>query len=44
MNVVSDYAQCVGCEMEKKEKFWSELAETIESFPREESVDWNRLQ
>uniref|UniRef100_A0A3P9J4A1 Endonuclease/exonuclease/phosphatase domain-containing protein n=1 Tax=Oryzias latipes TaxID=8090 RepID=A0A3P9J4A1_ORYLA len=38
VNVVSGYAPQVGCELEVKERFWSELDEVIESFPRGERV------
>ncbi|KAK2920086.1 hypothetical protein Q8A73_002290 [Channa argus] len=33
-NVVSGYAPQVGCELEEKEKFWSELDEVMQSIPR----------
>uniref|UniRef100_A0A3B3I9A4 ribonuclease H n=1 Tax=Oryzias latipes TaxID=8090 RepID=A0A3B3I9A4_ORYLA len=38
VNVVSGYAPQVGCELEVKERFWSELDEVIQSFPRGERV------
>ncbi|KAK3519746.1 hypothetical protein QTP70_003915 [Hemibagrus guttatus] len=38
MNVVSDYAPQVGCELEEKERFWSELDEVMESIPTGERV------
>ncbi|MCJ8736038.1 hypothetical protein PDJAM_G00254200 [Pangasius djambal] len=38
LNVVSGYAPQVGCELEEKERFWSELDEVIESIPTEERV------
>ncbi|KAK3568551.1 hypothetical protein QTP86_008749 [Hemibagrus guttatus] len=38
LNVVSGYAPQVGCELEKKEKFWSELDEVMESIPTGERV------
>ncbi|MCJ8729266.1 hypothetical protein PDJAM_G00104150 [Pangasius djambal] len=38
LNVVSDYALQVGCELEEKERFWSELDEVIESIPTDERV------
>ncbi|KAK3542731.1 hypothetical protein QTP70_000088 [Hemibagrus guttatus] len=38
LNVVSGYAPLVGCELEEKERFWSELDEVIESIPTGESV------
>ena len=38
MNVVSVYALQVGCELEEKEKFWSEFDEVVESIPREDRV------
>ncbi|KAF7664357.1 hypothetical protein LDENG_00180020, partial [Lucifuga dentata] len=37
-NVVSGYAPQVGCELEEKEKFWSELDEVMQSIPRGERV------
>ncbi|MCJ8733955.1 hypothetical protein PDJAM_G00229720 [Pangasius djambal] len=38
LNVVSGYAPQVGCELEGKERFWSELDEVIESIPTGERV------
>ncbi|KAK3571406.1 hypothetical protein QTP86_010698 [Hemibagrus guttatus] len=38
LNVVSGYAPQVGCELEKKERFWSELDEVMESIPTCERV------
>ncbi|MCJ8736396.1 hypothetical protein PDJAM_G00258050 [Pangasius djambal] len=38
LNVVSGYAPQVGCEVEEKERFWSELDEVIESIPTGERV------
>ncbi|KAK2909600.1 hypothetical protein Q8A73_007315 [Channa argus] len=38
-NVMSGYAPQVGCELEEKEKFWSELDEVIQSIPREKAYD-----
>ena len=38
MNVISAYALQVGCEMEYKEDFWSELDEVVESVSKEERV------
>ncbi|MCJ8739195.1 hypothetical protein PDJAM_G00044620 [Pangasius djambal] len=38
LNVVSGYAPQVGCELEEKERFWSELDEAIESIPTGERV------
>ncbi|MCJ8749466.1 hypothetical protein PDJAM_G00176570 [Pangasius djambal] len=38
LNVVSGYAPQVGCELEEKERFWSELDEVIESMPTGERV------
>ncbi|KAK3571995.1 hypothetical protein QTP86_021348 [Hemibagrus guttatus] len=38
LNVVSGYAPQVGCELEEKERFWSELDEVIESIPTGERV------
>ncbi|KAF7640886.1 hypothetical protein LDENG_00007600, partial [Lucifuga dentata] len=37
-SVVSGYAPQVGCELEEKEKFWSELDEVMQSIPRGERV------
>ena len=37
-NVVSGYAPQVACELEKKEKFWSEENEVMQSIPRDERV------
>ncbi|KAF7651843.1 hypothetical protein LDENG_00104720, partial [Lucifuga dentata] len=37
-DVVSGYAPQVGCELEEKEKFWSELDEVMQSIPRGERV------
>ncbi|KAK2913101.1 hypothetical protein Q8A73_007214 [Channa argus] len=37
-NVVSGYAPQVGCELEEKEKFWSELDEVMQSISRGERV------
>ncbi|KAF7696116.1 hypothetical protein HF521_006210 [Silurus meridionalis] len=46
INVISAYAQQVGCEMEEKEKFWSELDEVVDGVPRKEQLvigaDFNR--
>ncbi|KAK3517257.1 hypothetical protein QTP70_001616, partial [Hemibagrus guttatus] len=46
LNVVSGYAPQVGCELEEKERFWSELDEVMESIPTDERVvigaDFNR--
>ncbi|KAK3564446.1 hypothetical protein QTP86_020385 [Hemibagrus guttatus] len=46
LNVVSGYAPQVGCELEEKERFWSELDEVMESIPTGErvviGVDFNR--
>ncbi|KAK3545522.1 hypothetical protein QTP70_007766 [Hemibagrus guttatus] len=36
LNVVSGYAPQVGCELEEKERFWSELDEVMESIPTSE--------
>ncbi|KAI5615288.1 hypothetical protein C0J50_10797 [Silurus asotus] len=36
MNVISAYAPQVGCEMEEKERFWSEFDEVVDSVPRKE--------
>ncbi|KAK3544202.1 hypothetical protein QTP86_008342 [Hemibagrus guttatus] len=38
LNVVSGYAPQVGCEVEEKERFWSELDEVMESIPTGERV------
>ncbi|KAK3507156.1 hypothetical protein QTP70_009289 [Hemibagrus guttatus] len=38
LNVVSGYAPQVGCELEEKERFWSELDEVMESIPMGEKV------
>ncbi|KAK3509028.1 hypothetical protein QTP70_018534, partial [Hemibagrus guttatus] len=38
LNVVSGYAPQVGCELEEKERFWSELDEVIESISMGERV------
>ena len=34
----SRYTPQVGCELEEKEKFWSEMDEVIESVPRNERM------
>ncbi|KAK3570239.1 hypothetical protein QTP86_017140, partial [Hemibagrus guttatus] len=38
LNVVSGYAPQVGCELEEKERFWSELDEVMESIPTGERM------
>ncbi|KAK3516211.1 hypothetical protein QTP70_006361 [Hemibagrus guttatus] len=38
LNFVSGYAPQVGCELEEKERFWSELDEVMESIPTGERV------
>ncbi|KAK3528467.1 hypothetical protein QTP70_000123 [Hemibagrus guttatus] len=38
LNVVSGYAPQVSCELEEKERFWSELDEMMESIPKGERV------
>ncbi|KAI5615035.1 hypothetical protein C0J50_10919, partial [Silurus asotus] len=38
INIISAYAPQVGCEMEKKEKFRSELDEVVEGEPRNERL------
>ncbi|KAK3572040.1 hypothetical protein QTP86_022268, partial [Hemibagrus guttatus] len=38
LNVVSGYVPQVGCELEEKESFWSELDEVMESIPTGERV------
>lgn len=37
-NVVSGYTPQVGCELEEKEKIWSDLDEVMLSIPRSERV------
>ncbi|KAF7705603.1 hypothetical protein HF521_020889, partial [Silurus meridionalis] len=36
--VISAYAPQVGCEMEEKERFWSELDEVVDGVPRKERL------
>ncbi|KAK3530488.1 hypothetical protein QTP86_024400 [Hemibagrus guttatus] len=43
LNVVSGYAPQVGCELEEKERFWSELDEVMESIPTSERVVSERI-
>ncbi|KAI5609143.1 hypothetical protein C0J50_6145, partial [Silurus asotus] len=38
IHVISAYAPQVGCEMEEKDKFWSELDEVVEGEPRKERL------
>ncbi|KAK3524670.1 hypothetical protein QTP86_000540 [Hemibagrus guttatus] len=38
LNVVGVYAPQLGCELEEKERFWSELDEMMESIPKGERV------
>ncbi|KAK3507716.1 hypothetical protein QTP70_034822 [Hemibagrus guttatus] len=38
LNVVSGYAPQVGCKLEEKERFWSELDEVMENIPMGERV------
>ncbi|KAK3568688.1 hypothetical protein QTP86_013448 [Hemibagrus guttatus] len=38
LNVVSGYAPQVGCELQEKKRFWSELDEVMESIPMGERV------
>uniref|UniRef100_A0A8C4QLM4 Endonuclease/exonuclease/phosphatase domain-containing protein n=1 Tax=Eptatretus burgeri TaxID=7764 RepID=A0A8C4QLM4_EPTBU len=38
MNVISAYAPHMGCQMEYKEDFWSELDEVVESVSKDERV------
>ncbi|KAI5094295.1 hypothetical protein C0J45_16019 [Silurus meridionalis] len=38
INVISAYALQVGCEMEEKERFWSELNEVVDGVPRKERL------
>ncbi|KAI5096408.1 hypothetical protein C0J45_13302 [Silurus meridionalis] len=46
INVISAYAPQVGCEMEEKERFWSELDDVVDGVPRKERLvigaDFNR--
>ncbi|KAI5616429.1 hypothetical protein C0J50_24009 [Silurus asotus] len=46
INVISAYAPQVGCEMEGKEKFWSDLDKMVDGVPRNERLligaDFNR--
>ncbi|KAI5091794.1 hypothetical protein C0J45_19000 [Silurus meridionalis] len=38
INVISAYGPQVGCEMEEKEKFWSELDEVLDGVPKKEQL------
>ncbi|KAI5086393.1 hypothetical protein C0J45_2227 [Silurus meridionalis] len=38
INVISAYAPQVGCEMEEKERFWSELDDVVDGLPRKERL------
>ena len=38
VTVISAYAPEVGCLMEEKDKFWTDLDEVVESIPKEERV------
>ena len=38
MTVISAYGPQVGCLMEEKDKFWTDLDEVVESIPKEERV------
>ncbi|KAI5100649.1 hypothetical protein C0J45_9635 [Silurus meridionalis] len=38
INVISVYAPQVGCEIEEKERFWSELDEVVDDVPRKEQL------
>ncbi|KAI5618310.1 hypothetical protein C0J50_22292 [Silurus asotus] len=38
INVISAYAPQVGCEMEEKERFWSELDDMVDGVPRKERL------
>ncbi|KAI5085121.1 NACHT, LRR and PYD domains-containing protein 12 isoform X3 [Silurus meridionalis] len=38
INVISAYAPQVGCEMEEKERFWSELDDVVDGVPRQERL------
>ncbi|KAI5100145.1 hypothetical protein C0J45_9131 [Silurus meridionalis] len=38
INVISAYAPQVGCEMEEKERFWSEFDEVVDGVPRKERL------
>ena len=53
ITVISAYAPHVGCLMDGKDKFWTDLDEVVESIPKEERVvigadfnghvgEWNR--
>ena len=37
-NVVSGHVPQVRCELDEKEKFWSEVDEVMQSIPRDERV------
>ncbi|KAI5089887.1 hypothetical protein C0J45_20022 [Silurus meridionalis] len=38
INVISAYAPQVGCEMEEKERFWSELDDVVDGVPRKKRL------
>ncbi|KAI5089279.1 hypothetical protein C0J45_20687 [Silurus meridionalis] len=38
INVISAYAPQVGCKLEEKERFWSELDEVVDGVPRKERL------
>ena len=38
VTVISAYAPQVGCLMEEKDKFWTDMDEVVESLPKEERV------
>ncbi|KAI5630562.1 hypothetical protein C0J50_7584 [Silurus asotus] len=38
INVISAYAPQVGCEMEERERFWSELDKVVDGVPRKERL------
>lgn len=37
-NVVSGFAPQVGCELERKKKFWSDFNEVMQNIPRSERI------
>ncbi|KAK3524010.1 hypothetical protein QTP70_017522, partial [Hemibagrus guttatus] len=43
LNVVSGYTPQVGCELEEKERFWSELDEVMESIPTDLEKAYDRV-
>ena len=34
ITIISAYASQIGCDMEEKERFWSDLDEVVKSVPR----------